>query len=844
MSFIKKNLRNYLFPFGLIITLVFISIEINGYLKLTSGSSDADTIAKIKNILTYGIFGSIGMIILLAVYFQISFYKPIKSLSEKLKLISENDFTSISTALTEMAQGNLTTNIKLESGIIKTSVNGKVGEMASRLNSIIESLNDASKEFNSATDKPCQRLFYVGADSYIEGRTCGEAMGKLLNGKGKVAVVLENFGIIAHELRRKGFQNALREKFPSVQIIEYVESYLNETKSYNETTGLLKKYPDLDGIYVTHGGSVVGRAVYDSGKSVKVKVVCHDLADETMNFVSKGVINATLSQDVFAQGHDPLIHLFNHITAKWNPVQPRLLTNIELVTPENYTKYWQAGKGIIESSETAARRPKPIKKSTQQIRIAVLGREGDTFWKAFKSGVDAAASELRPFNAIVDWIIPEGSHSKNSIDITAKYYGPAIEKCIEQKYDAVSTGVFDKQLIQFINKAVDKGIAVATFNSEPRNLRGIFATMINRAKMLLGLSHKLAELAQMSVDASNYNSSAVEQMVKSLNEEASSVETASTNMTQIASSIENIARDSQEQKKAAERVSSSAEDISRAVKSANHNASNVVNASSDSINIAKLGAQTVKQNLEQMKKIDETVGRFASQIEEMSKQSEQIEEIIETIEEIAEQTNLLALNAAIEAARAGEHGKGFAVVADEVRSLAERSANATKQTSTLINKVQKDISEAGGSIKLIVEKVKAGTETANKSGEVIDKLLSSSQNVSQQINEMALANNEIASVMSGLLESIEKISSVIEQNMSATEQLSSGVVQTVEMINNVAVISRQNAATINDISEKTEKANDDAKEVDLVAAGLAEMADELQAATAQFKIESDDYKLN
>ncbi len=844
MSSIKKNLSKFFIPAGFLITLVFILIELNGYLKLNGGAPDASSINEAKNLLAYGIFGSIGMIIFLAVYFQFSFFKPIKSLSEKLKLISENDFTSISTALTEMAQGNLTANIKLESGIIKTSIKGKVGEMTNQLNSIIESLNDASKEFNSATDKPCQRLFYVGADSYIEGRTCGEAMGKLLNGRGKVAVVLESFGIIAHELRRKGFQNALREKFPSIQIIEYVETYLNEAKSYNETTGLLKKYPDLDGIYVTHGGSVVGKAVNDSGKSGKVKVVCHDLADETMNLVSKGVINATLSQDVFAQGHDPVIHLFNHITSGWNPVQQRLLTNIELVTPNNYTKFWQEGRGIIESTETAARRPKPLKKPARQIKIAVLGREGDKFWKAFKSGVDASASELRAFNVVVDWIIPEGSHSKNAIDITAKYYGPAIEKCIEQKYDAISTGVFDKQLIPFINRAVEKGISVATFNSEPRNLRGIFATMINRAKMLLNLSHKLAELAQMSVDASNYNSSAVEQMVKSLNEEASSVETASTNMTQIASSIENIAKDSQEQKRAAEKVSSSADNISRAVESANVNANNVVNASADSINIAKLGAQTVRQNLEQMKKIDETVGRFASQIEEMAKQSEQIEEIIETIEEIAEQTNLLALNAAIEAARAGEHGKGFAVVADEVRSLAERSANATKQTSSLINKVQKDISEAGGSIKLIVEKVKAGAETANKSGEVIDKLLSSSQNVSQQINEMAAANNDVSNIMSGLLESIEKISAVIEQNMNATEELSSGVVQTVEMINNIAVISRQNAATINDISGKTDKATDDAKEVDHVAAGLAEMADELQAATAQFKIESDDYKLN
>ncbi len=92
-----------------------------------------------------------------------------------------------------------------------------------------------------------------------------------------------------------------------------------------------------------------------------------------MEYVVKGEITATLSQDEFAQGHDPIVHLFNHIAAKWYPTQPRLLTNIELVSKNNYTKFWQQGKGLIESQEIKQRKAKPIKASNRTIKIAVLG---------------------------------------------------------------------------------------------------------------------------------------------------------------------------------------------------------------------------------------------------------------------------------------------------------------------------------------------------------------------------------------------------------------------------------------------------------------------------------------
>ncbi len=841
---LKGFFRKYFFHFGIFLALVFIALEVIGFTQLSEIGVNVDSFNGARGLLAIGMFGSILTVIILAIRLQMTLYAPIELLSKKVNTMAEKDLASLSTALTEMAQGNLTSGIKMEMDAITTNVNGRVGEMVRGLNSIIEHLNEASREFNSATDKPCRRLVYVGADSYLEGQACGDAMGKELGGKGKVAVIIEKFDIIAHELRRKGFQYILREKFPSVSVIETREGRLDPETTYNEAKTLLRKHSDLSGIYVSYGGEDAAKAVSEMGRAGEVKIVCHDLGDKTMNCVKQGVVTATLSQDPFAQGHDPVIHLFNNIVAKWQPSHSRMLTRMDIVTPANYTQYWRQGKGVIETDEMVARRPKPLVKAGSPVKIAVLGRIGTDFWVAFKSGVDAATIELRKFNAMVEWIIPKGSHENGVEDITASVFGAAIEDCIKRKFDAISVGIFDKNLVSYINKAVEKGIVVATFNSEPLSLRGIFSSLIRKSKQLLDISRNLAQTARKSVEESNQNAGTIQQMAKSLNDEAVSINRSSTNMEQIASAIESIARDSHEQKIAVEKVSASAVEISEAVDSVDSNANKVVAASSEAISVAKQGVDAVMRNLEQMMKIEETVGVFASKIERMADQSEQIEKIIETIEDIAEQTNLLALNAAIEAARAGEHGRGFAVVADEVRKLAERSAAATKQTSKLINKVQSDISDASQSIRSIVEKVKDGATLANSSGEAINKLLTSSQNMSGQIDMVAKANSAVVRIMSGLVSSIEKISAVVDQNMGATEELSAGVRHTVEMINSITEISGANAATINEISEKMIKTTREAEDVGKVASGLAAMADELQASTAQFKIESDGISKN
>lgn len=839
MSKFLNFLRNHISFLLFLLLCVSLTLIYLGYSeiheKLITLNESIDIISPY---LTWGI--SIGILFAFLMIIYLNFYlaSPIAKLALNVKNLAEKGVTSVSRAISELAQGNLTANIKLVEDDIHPSFDGSVNSLVDGLNSIINSLRSTAKEFNSITGIPCKRLFYVGADSYLEGRKAAETLAKILNGQGKVVVAIRAYNNLSQDLRRKGFLNFIEENHKRIIIKEIYETTFDENKSYDLAKGILKKHSDIDAIYVTHsGGASIAKAVKELGYSNKVKIVTHDLSSETMQHVKEGTITATISQDGYGQGYETVIHLFNYIVSGWKPSSPRILTTLDLVNKSNWNQYWQPGIGVFESEESKARRSKPIKESSKQIKIIFIGRDGNEFFDSVKLGVDAAANTLRKFNATVEWYVPKGYRTAKGFDASAKVFGPAIDEYVQKNYDGICTGIFDDSLVNYINKAVEKRIPVATYNSEPISLRGLFKTFFEKTKDLSELSHALNLAAEKTVEQADYNAKSINYMVKSLNDETESVNSANTHMEQISSAIENIAKDAHVQKSAAEQVSTSANDIAKAVESANVHANQAVQASEEAIKIAVQGSESVMLNLEHMKDIEKIINEFARRIEATALQSEKIEEIIRTIQDIAEQTNLLALNAAIEAARAGELGRGFAVVADEVRNLAERSANATKQTSSLISGVQKDISESGKAVKMIVEKVQEGTSIANLSGDSIQKLLTSSQSVNSQIHFMANSNNTVAKSMDDLLDAIEKISSVIDQNMSATEELSSSVKNTVEMINNIATISDFNSNTISEINDKTESAKIQALELEKVAKDLNDMADELSGATVQFKID-------
>ncbi|HEY9595733.1 MAG TPA: sugar ABC transporter substrate-binding protein, partial [Spirochaetia bacterium] len=195
--------------------------------------------------------------------------------------------------------------------------------------------------FNSETNTPNKRLFFVGADLYVQGQTAGRAMGKVLDGKGKVAVITGFFSVEAHELRRKGFEDTIAKEFPGITIVGRVENKDKADTAYTQAQDFMTANPDLSAIYVTAGGPFgAAKAVEDAGKGGVVKIVSYDFVDETMEFVKKGVITGTLGQDPYAQGHDPAIRLYNYLVGGVVPEAGRLLTKADFVTKDNISQFW------------------------------------------------------------------------------------------------------------------------------------------------------------------------------------------------------------------------------------------------------------------------------------------------------------------------------------------------------------------------------------------------------------------------------------------------------------------------------------------------------------------------
>jgi len=256
-------------------------------------------------------------------------------------------------------------------------------------------------------------------------------------------------------------------------------------------------------------------------------------------------------------------------------------------------------------------------------------------------------------------------------------------------------------------------------------------------------------------------------MVRQMNSNASELVAAST---EISSSSEQMSKGAQDQAQQVEQVSTAIEEITSTIIESSKNAGDATEASKKASENATTGGQIISDTIHGMQKIGDVVRESSDSIGKLAKSAEQIGEIIGVIDDIADQTNLLALNAAIEAARAGEQGRGFAVVADEVRKLAERTGKATGEITGMVKGIQNQTGEAVGSMETGISEVDKGRELVDKAGNSINEIVSMNERVLSMIQQMATASEEQSAAAEQISKNVEHISSVTKETASGAEQ--------------------------------------------------------------------------
>ncbi len=238
---------------------------------------------------------------------------------------------------------------------------------------------------------------------------------------------------------------------------------------------------------------------------------------------------------------------------------------------------------------------------------------------------------------------------------------------------------------------------------------------------------------------------------------------------QLLHASEEVALRSRQQSESASAMAAAVEEMTVSIDQVSHNAGEAHGISQEAGATSQQGTDIIQDAAVEMRKIADAVQSSSQIIEELGRQSDQITSIVNTIKEIADQTNLLALNAAIEAARAGEQGRGFAVVADEVRKLAERTSLSTTEIAGMVEKIQTGTRNAVASMQAGVEQAGKGVALANEAGQSIVSIRDGALRVVDVVNDISSSIREQSAASSDIARNIEQIAQMSEESSRAVQ---------------------------------------------------------------------------
>lgn len=280
-------------------------------------------------------------------------------------------------------------------------------------------------------------------------------------------------------------------------------------------------------------------------------------------------------------------------------------------------------------------------------------------------------------------------------------------------------------------------------------------------------------------DSINYTVEALRDLVVTINDTAVQVDSAAR---QTEATASHLAEAAENQNTQITTATASITQMAQSVEQVSANAERAAEVASSSVNIAHKGGEAVRRTIDGMTSIRETIQETSKRMKRLGESSQEVGDIVELINDIAEQTNILALNAAIQASTAGEAGRGFGVVADEVQRLAERAAGATRQIETLVRTIQSDTHEAILSMEQSTSGVVNGAQLAEDAGHALDEIEAVSNNIARLIQMISGAAREQAQVAS-------EVSSTMSVIQEITSQTAEGTAVTARSIGKLAALA-------------------------------------------------------
>ncbi|HHY98839.1 MAG TPA: HAMP domain-containing protein [Firmicutes bacterium] len=376
----------------------------------------------------------------------------------------------------------------------------------------------------------------------------------------------------------------------------------------------------------------------------------------------------------------------------------------------------------------------------------------------------------------------------------------------------------------------------SAFAEMASSLRHLIKQVSNSSAQVASTSEQLSASAGESAKAVQQISETVQQVASGAQEQSQSVANSASSVEQLTQAITQVAKGAETQMNGIQTASNIMRKTDESLNEVLGMLEKVGTASSKNARSAAKGSDSVRNVIASMERIRDTTNDIAERIRELDGHSREIGRILEVIDGIAEQTNLLALNAAIEAARAGEHGRGFAVVADEVRKLAERSSRETKAIADLIERVKQATQKAVAAIDAGIKEVETGSAVAQEAGNALDEIYEGASGAEKLIGDLISSANSLKEAALNVSKAINEIVSIAEENTAATEEMSASAEEVKKSIDSVAAVSEESAAAAEEVSASTEEVNASIQEMSASAESLAEMAQKLQDLVAGFKV--------